>query len=202
MVIHGAQTVRVRAPFPGVGNGDRITLTTKGRISGLYDLKKFAQVVVDTETRRGDELLYETSWSIIYRGGGGFGGPRPPESDAPSAPKDRPADFSTEEPTSKEQALLYRISGDQNPLHADPAFAERVGFPQGPILHGLCTGAVPQAGVARRHVEDAGLQARGRASGGDDARRRAKRSSPRERLCRGRELKLLSATSRGIHPPQ
>ena len=139
MVVHGAQTVRVRAPLPGVGNGDKLKLTTKARIAGLYDLKKFAQVVVDTETRLGNELVYETSWSIIYRGGGGFAGPRPPESVAPSTPKDRPADFAMEEPTSKEQALLYRISGDQNPLHADPAFAERVGFPQGPILHGLCT---------------------------------------------------------------
>ena len=54
-------------------------------------------------------------------------------------PKDRPADFCVEEATSKEQALLYRLSGDLNPLHADPAFAKMVGFEQGPILHGLAT---------------------------------------------------------------
>ena len=54
-------------------------------------------------------------------------------------PKDRPADFRIEQQTSPEQALLYRLSGDYNPLHADPDFATMVGFQQGPILHGLCT---------------------------------------------------------------
>jgi acyl dehydratase len=54
-------------------------------------------------------------------------------------PKDRAPDWTVEEATSPEQALLYRISGDINPLHADPEFAVAVGFPQGPILHGLCT---------------------------------------------------------------
>ena len=60
----------------------------------------------------------------------------PPE---PTVPKDRPADWTFEEATSPEQALLYRIAGDDNPLHADPEFATAVGFPQGPILHGLAT---------------------------------------------------------------
>ena len=139
MIVHGSQVVRANSQLPGVGSGEKLALTTTARITGVYDLKKFAQVVVGTTTRLGSELVYETTWSIIYRGAGGFAGPRPPESDAPNAPKDRPADFVMEEPTSNEQALLYRISGDQNPLHADPAFAERVGFTQGPILHGLCT---------------------------------------------------------------
>jgi acyl dehydratase len=54
-------------------------------------------------------------------------------------PKGKPADFRVEETTTPEQALLYRLSGDVNPLHADPAFAANVGFEQGPLLHGLCT---------------------------------------------------------------
>ncbi len=134
MVVHGAQKIRAFRSIPARG-----TLETTGTLTAIYDLKKFAQAIIETKTMLGGELAYETTWSIIYREAGGFGGPRPPVSDAPSIPKGRDADWTVEETTSPEQALLYRISGDQNPLHADPAFAERVGFPQGPILHGLCT---------------------------------------------------------------
>lgn len=134
-VVHGGQSVRAHRPLP-----PEATLTTVARLRALYDLKKFAQAVVATETRLPDGgLAFETEWSIIYRAGGGFGGPRPPPGDAPSPPKDRPADARYEEATLPEQALLYRLSGDLNPLHADPAFAASVGFAQGPILHGLCT---------------------------------------------------------------
>ena len=76
----------------------------------------------------------------MFRGEGGFGGQPPPrEPSGIEIPKDRAADFRVEEATTKEQALLYRLSGDLNPLHADPDFAAGVGFAQGPILHGLCT---------------------------------------------------------------
>ncbi|HEX7667899.1 MAG TPA: MaoC family dehydratase, partial [Polyangiaceae bacterium] len=76
----------------------------------------------------------------IFRGEGGFGGnPPPKESSGIDIPKEKAADFSIEEKTTPEQALLYRLSGDPNPLHADPDFAKNVGFDQGPILHGLCT---------------------------------------------------------------
>lgn len=134
MIVHGAQTVRAHRPIPDHG-----TLTTVGTLKGIFDLKKFAQVIVETRSTLEGELVYETVWSIIFRGEGNFGGPRPVSEETPSAPKDRPADWSLEEATSPEQALLYRISGDQNPLHADPVFAQNVGFSQGPILHGLCT---------------------------------------------------------------
>jgi acyl dehydratase len=135
MVVHGSQSVRVHALPPPEG-----ALTTVARLKALYDLKRFAQAVVSTETRLPDgRLAFETEWMIIYRGEGNFGGPRPPPGEAPSVPKDRPADARVEEATSPEQALLYRLSGDTNPLHADPAFAASVGFAEGPILHGLCT---------------------------------------------------------------
>jgi acyl dehydratase len=140
MVVHGAQTVIVHEPLPGLKATDALELSTVGRLEALYDLKKFGQAIVTTRTTFEGKLAFETSWMIIYRGGGNFGGPRPtPDHEAPAVPKDRAPDFSMTEATSLEQALLYRLSGDQNPLHADPAFAERVGFPQGPILHGLCS---------------------------------------------------------------
>lgn len=137
MIVHGGQKIRVlpHGPLPDHG-----TLETVGTLTGMFDLKKFAQVVVETRTTLAGAPVFETVWSIIFRGAGNFGGPRPvPDHSGPSLPKDQPPTWTVEEQTLPEQALLYRISGDQNPLHADPAFAERVGFPQGPILHGLCT---------------------------------------------------------------
>jgi acyl dehydratase len=157
MVVHGGQTVRAHRAIPAHG-----TLTTTGTLKGIYDLKKFAQVILETRTSMNDDPLFDTVWSIIIRGAGNFGGPRPPEAPAePSAPKDRAPDWTVEEATTPEQALLYRISGDVNPLHADPEFAAMVGFPQGPILHGLCTYGF----VARAIVKHA--------AGGDATRLRA-----------------------------
>jgi acyl dehydratase len=157
MVVHGGQVVRVHRAIPAEGK-----LETTGTIKGIYDMKKFGQVVLETNTTLGGEPLFDTVWSIIVREGGNFGGPRPPHAEGePSVPKDRPADWTVEEATSPEQALLYRVSGDTNPLHADPEFAAAVGFPQGPILHGLCT-----YGFAARAVIKS-------AAGGDPTRLKA-----------------------------
>lgn len=151
MVVHGGQVVRLHRPIPSEGK-----LSTVGSVVGIYDLKKMAQVVLRTQTTHNGEALFDTEWSIIVRGAGDFGGPPPPKSDAPAAPKDRAADWTHEEATSPEQALLYRLSGDLNPLHADPDFAAMVGFPQGPILHGLATyGFVARAVVQRACGGDA-----------------------------------------------
>lgn len=148
MVVHGAQRVRVHAPLPPEG-----TVTTVAKVRGIYDLRKLAVVLVDCETKDANgKLLFENSSQIIYRGHGGFGGETPPrEPKVADIPKGREADFRIEETTSPEQALLYRLSGDLNPLHADPEFAANVGFPQGPILHGLCT-----SGYMVRHVAKGG----------------------------------------------
>jgi acyl dehydratase len=134
MVVHGGQGIRLHRAIPPEG-----TLSTVGSIAGIYDLKKMAQVVIETKTTINGEPLFDTSWSIIVRGAGDFGGSPPPKGDAPIIPDGKKADWVEEAQTAPEQALLYRLSGDVNPLHADPDFAQMVGFPQGPILHGLCT---------------------------------------------------------------
>ena len=148
-VVHGAQKVTLHKPFAPSG-----ALSTIARVKGLYDLRKFAIAHVETETKdEKGEPVADTTWTIIFRGDGGFGGQPPPRQRGGEhgieIPKDKPADFRVEEATSKEQALLYRLSGDLNPLHADPVFAKSVGFEQGPILHGLCS-----YGYMVRHVAE------------------------------------------------
>jgi acyl dehydratase len=133
-VVHGSQEVRLHAAIPPSG-----TLKTIARIDGLYDLKRLSQVVFSTKTTHEEKLLFETTWTLVVRDTGGFGGPRPPKSEAPKLPKEAQPLFEKTERIAEEQALLYRLSGDLNPLHADPEFARDVGFQEGPILHGLCT---------------------------------------------------------------
>lgn len=133
MVVHGGQTIRVHGAIAPTG-----TLETQGEIVAMYDLKRMAQVILRTETTAQGQLLFETEWQIIFRGEGGFGGDKRPRPEVITTPKREP-DWVFEQTLSPEQALLYRLSGDYNPLHADPEFAASVGFPQGPILHGLAT---------------------------------------------------------------
>jgi acyl dehydratase len=159
MIVHGGERVTVHAPLAPNG-----TLKTTATIRGIYDMKRLAQVLVDTRAEDGSgKLVAETTSSILFRGEGGFGGEPPPKEAAPveKPPRDVAPTFSVEETMSPEQALLYRLSGDLNPLHADPEFAKSVGFEQGPILHGLCT-----FGFMVRHVARA-------ACSGDASRIRA-----------------------------
>jgi acyl dehydratase len=136
MLVHGGERVTLHAPIAPSG-----TLVTTATVRAIYDMRKFAQVIIDTRSEDATgKLVAETSASMLFRGEGGFGGEAPPKASPPvEAPKDTPPTFSIEEASSPEQALLYRLSGDYNPLHADPDFARAVGFEQGPILHGLCT---------------------------------------------------------------
>lgn len=144
MVVHGAQRVKVHGLLP-----PEATLTTTGRIRNIYDMRRFAIVWIDLATKdAAGKLLFENATQIIFRNAGGFGGEPPPKEEKfAEVPKGVAPDFRVEEVTTPEQALLYRLSGDLNPLHADPAFAANVGFTQGPILHGLCT-----YGFMVRHV--------------------------------------------------
>ena len=133
-VVHGGQSVTAHGPLPPAGE-----LTTRGVITGVYDLKRMTQVVFKAETRLEGRLVYESEWMLIVLGEGGFDGPRPPKSPIPKIPNDAKPLFVVEERVSPEQALLYRLSGDPNPLHIDPAVAKMFGFEKGPILHGLAT---------------------------------------------------------------
>lgn len=135
-LVHYSQTLRLFRALPPSGK-----LLTSGKIEGIYDMKKLAQVVLSTRTTLDGEPCFETEWSLLIRDAGGFGGPRPPKQEVPKLAEgqDQTPTFSSEQRTSREQALLYRLTGDLNPLHADPAFARAAGFDEGPILHGLCT---------------------------------------------------------------
>jgi acyl dehydratase len=136
MLVHGGERVTLHAPIAPSGK-----LVTTATVRGIYDMRKFAQVIIDTRSEdAGGKLVAETSASMLFRGEGGFGGEAPPKVPPPvELPKDTPPTFAIGETSSPEQALLYRLSGDYNPLHADPDFARAVGFAEGPILHGLCT---------------------------------------------------------------
>jgi len=132
MLLHGEQEVTLFRPIP---TGAKVT--NRGRIVGIYDKGKGALVVVDMDSRdAAGDLLFTNRSSLFIRGAGGFGGETgpPPRHEAPS----REPDHVIETVTLEQQALLYRLSGDKNPLHVDPAFAAFGGFDR-PILHGLCS---------------------------------------------------------------
>lgn len=142
-VLHGGQFLRVLGPLPSSG-----TARTVGSVKAIYDMKRLAQVVLGTRTEVDGKPCVEAEWTMFVRDAGGFGGKAPPR-DAVRLPDTEPL-WVHEDSVSPEQALLYRLSGDFNPLHADPEIATMVGFPQGPILHGLSTyGFVARAVVLR-----------------------------------------------------
>ncbi|MFG2118312.1 MaoC/PaaZ C-terminal domain-containing protein [Streptomyces sp. NPDC048710] len=130
-VLHGGQTLRIHRPLPAEG-----TATATGRIAAVYDKGKAAVLVMRTEVADAEGPLWTNDAQIFVRGEGGWGGDRGP-STRPEPPTGEP-DRTVERPIRADQALLYRLSGDYNPLHADPEFAKLAGFDR-PILHGLCT---------------------------------------------------------------
>ncbi|MBV7248624.1 MULTISPECIES: MaoC/PaaZ C-terminal domain-containing protein [Streptomyces] len=139
-VLHGGQSVRVHRPIPVTG---RAVQTSK--VAAVYDKGKAAVIVLRTEAGDDDGPLWTNDAQIFVRGEGGFGGERGPSDRL--APPDRDPDRTVERTVREDQALLYRLSGDWNPLHADPAFAELAGFDR-PILHGLCTYGMTLKAVA------------------------------------------------------
>jgi len=144
MLVHAEQAFELHRPLPVAG-----TVRTTSTVTGIYDKGSGALVVTESVAVDADtgEPLVTSRGGTFIRGEGGFGGPR--GSEPPWALPDRAPDHLLVRETRPEQALLYRLSGDRNPLHVDPKFAARGGFSQ-PILHGLCTYGV--TGRALLHV--------------------------------------------------
>jgi acyl dehydratase len=133
MLVHGQQSVTLHRAIPVEGEA---LLTTE--VVGVYDKGKAAVVVTDTAgVLASGEPLFTNRASVFIRGEGGWGGERGPSGPA-NVPPERAPDHQVTYTTSPDQALIYRLSGDRNPLHSDPSFAALGGFDR-PILHGLCT---------------------------------------------------------------
>lgn len=143
-VLHGTQSVDSHRALPVSGRA-----TSTSRVTDVYDKGKAAILVLRTDVADEEGPLWTSEAQIFVRGEGGFGGSRGPSGrlDVP----DRQPDFVVERRVREEQALLYRLSGDWNPLHADPDFARLAGFER-PILHGLCS-----YGMALKAVVDHAL---------------------------------------------
>jgi acyl dehydratase len=133
MLVHGEQSVALAREVPVEGELEAVT-----EVVGVFDKGSGALVVTETTaTLVGDgQPLFTTRSGAFIRGEGGFGGDRGPSSTF--AAPERAPDHEVAYPTRTDQALLYRLSGDRNPLHSDPKFAAMAGFDR-PILHGLCT---------------------------------------------------------------
>ena len=131
-LLHGEHEMIVHRPLPAAA-----TVTQRGRVAELWDKGKAALVVMEVDSLAADGTKLVTNrYHAFIRGEGGFGGEK--GYSAPVVIPDREPDASVQRPTLVQQALLYRLCGDKNPMHADPAIAKLGGFDV-PLLHGLCT---------------------------------------------------------------
>jgi acyl dehydratase len=139
-LVHGEQSITLSGALPAAGSASVSTT-----LLGILDKGSGCLVVVETEGLESTtgELLFRARMGLFIRGAGGFGGPKELRGDMASSLSHEPMpsrspDLVVTYSTRTDQALLYRLSGDRNPLHSDPTFAARAGFSR-PILHGLCT---------------------------------------------------------------
>jgi len=158
LLVHGSQAITLHRPIPVEAQA-----TVQDRVVAMYDKGKAAVVVMENEVKSvHGEPLWSTRSAVFIRGEGGWGGDRGPSGPQNVAPADTAPTHEITLQTSPDQAFVYRLSGDRNPLHTDPSFAAIGGFDR-PILHGLCTygftgrallGALADNDVTRfHHVE-------------------------------------------------
>jgi acyl dehydratase len=135
-VVHSEQRLRLYRPMPAAAD-----ILINKRVSGAFDWgpRKGAVILFEAEGRLAsdDTVLFTMGSTVMARGDGGFGGPMGKGPKPHRAPRREP-DLSCDFETRKDQALLFRLTGDRNPLHVDPALAAKAGF-EAPILHGMCT---------------------------------------------------------------
>ncbi|XP_024132163.1 peroxisomal multifunctional enzyme type 2 [Oryzias melastigma] len=141
-VLHGEQYLELYRPLPTSGE-----LISEATVADVLDKGSGAVILLDVNTYSGKELVCYNQFSLFVVGAGGFGVKRNSDkAKPPLPPPNRAPDAVVIDSTTRDQAALYRLSGDWNPLHIDPSFAAMGGFKK-PILHGLCS-----FGFAGRHV--------------------------------------------------
>ena len=145
MVLHGEQDLVIHRPIPVSG-----AVENKRRVAQIWDKGKAALIVMETVSSDEDGPLFTNRFGIFARGEGGFGGDSGPP--AGNKAPERDPDVTVESKTMPNQALIYRLCGDKNPLHVDPKFAQMGGFEK-PILHGLAS-----FGVVCKAVVDGALE--------------------------------------------
>ena len=153
-ILHGSQEVVVHRPVPVAGSA-----TLRTHVAEVWDKGKAAVIVQEgTAVSDDGEELWTVRSSIFIRDEGGFGGERGPSTRVELPERDADAESSYD--VTPQQALLYRLCGDRNPLHADPEFARGAGFPA-PILHGLCTYGITLREVTRLLLDSDATRVRG-----------------------------------------
>jgi acyl dehydratase len=133
MILHGEQAITCHRTIP-----PNASVEIRGRIDQVWDKGKAAVIGFEGTAADEDGDLFTAAATLFVRGAGGFGGDRGPSSAGTHAPPSREPDVVVTHETRPEQAAIYRLSGDRNPLHVDPEFARLAGF-DGPFNHGLCT---------------------------------------------------------------
>lgn len=133
--VHGEQLIHIHKPFTPSGE-----IICQGEVVNIFDKGKAAVIHMKVSGHSsGGDPIFDTYWVFFYLGAGGFGGDPGPKSEPLKPPEGKKPDFSVSYKTSINQAALYRLNGDFNPLHIDPEIAARSGKFKAPILHGLCT---------------------------------------------------------------